>query len=220
MKKPALHLLLGLSLIASLTAAACGGNLPTPDVPPVPSAAPSGSQVTPVVPSASVAPSASAAPSAAPSAIVMKPVVATTMTAELVAIGLDPKKLPPLEKLEPEKLRKVMKTFNKALGVQCNACHNADDFKASTPHKKIAARMWNDFTRGLAMADGSPLYCDSCHQGRMETLDRKDKKVLSAWMQAELVDKVKRTDKKEHGCETCHGDPFEARFITKVWTKK
>ncbi len=215
MKKPVLHALLGFSLVASLAAAACGGDLPPPVVPTppgAPSGAPSGSTA---MPAPSTAPSA---PAGAP--VVMKPIVATTMTAELVAIGLDPKKLPPLEKLEPEKLRKVMKTFTKALGVQCSGCHNAEDFKAPTPHKKIAARMWNDFARGLTMADGSPVYCDSCHQGRMETLDRKDKKVLSAWMQTEFVDKLKRTDKKDHGCETCHGDPFEGQFLSKVWAKK
>lgn len=217
MNKPALHALLGLSLVASLAAAACGGGLPTPDVPGVPSALPSGA--TPLPPASGAA---SVAPSAAPpaGAVVMKPIVATTMTAELTAIGLDPKKLPPIEKLEPEKLRKVMKTFTKALGVQCNGCHNAEDFKAPTPKKKIAARMWNDFARGLTMADGGPVYCDSCHQGRMLSLDHKDKKVLSGWMQAEFVDKLKRTDKKEHGCETCHGDPFEGDFLNKVWAKK
>jgi len=150
----------------------------------------------------------------------MKAPVATQMTAELAAMGLDPKKLPPIEKLEPEKLRKVMKTFTKALGVQCNTCHNPDDFKAPTPKKNITKHMWNEFSRNLTLADGSPLFCDSCHQGSMHVLDKRDKKELAKWMQTELVDKLKRVDKKEHGCETCHGDPFEGGFVDKVWAKK
>jgi hypothetical protein len=219
--KSFVHALLGLAVASSLAAAACGP-APEPSVPGVPSASASPSAA-PALPSAtpSAKPSASTDPVKPPAGpIVMKPVVATAMTAELQAIGLDPKKLPPIEKLEPEKLRKVMKTFTKSLGVQCNACHNADDFKASTPNKKVASRMWNEFARGLAMADGSAVYCDSCHQGRMHTLDKSDKKALSGWMQAEMVDKLKRTDGKEHGCETCHGDPFEGQFIDKVWAKK
>ncbi len=212
-------LALAAAIALSTAAAACGGNAPPPVVP----AGPVGStSAAAPVPSTSAAASASAPAHVEPpkAAVVMKPITKSAMAADLIAIGLDPKKLPPIEKLEPEKLRKVMKTFTKALGVQCSACHNADDFKAATPKKKIAAHMWNDLSRGLAMADGSPLYCDSCHQGRMETLDHKDKKVLSAWMQAELVDKVKRVDGKEHGCETCHGDPFEGEFLNKVWAKK
>ncbi len=217
MKMLTLSVLLGGAILTSSALAACDGNVAPPAVPPVPSAAPSGVPAPSANPS--VAPSASVAPpTAAP--FKMKGPVATQMTAELAAIGLDPKKLPPIEKLEPEKLRKVMKTFTKALGVQCNACHNADDFKAPTPHKKIASRMWNEFSRNLTLTDGSPLYCDSCHQGSMRVLDKHDKKELAKWMQAELVDKVKRVDKKEHGCDTCHGDPFEGEFLDKVWAKK
>jgi hypothetical protein len=212
-KLPLLALLLGVSL--STAAAACGGNTPAPVVPagPEPSAPP--------VASGTAAPpaSGSVAPPVKPP-VVMKPIVPSAMAADLAAIGLDPKKLPPLDKIEPQKLRKVMKTFTKALGVQCSACHDADDFKAATPKKAVATRMWNDFSRGLTFADGSPLYCDSCHQGRMESLDHADKKALSKWMQGEFVDKVKRVDGKEHGCETCHGDPFEGPFLDTVWAKK
>jgi hypothetical protein len=28
------------------------------------------------------------------------------------------------------------------------------------------------------------------------------------------VKKLKRTDKKEASCEGCHGDPFEAKFLS------
>lgn len=135
------------------------------------------------------------------------------MDADLKAIGLDPKSLPPLGKMEPEKLRKVMKTFTKSLGVQCKICHNGDDFRAPTPNKKVAEKMWDHFVRDLAMEDGSGLYCDSCHNGQMHFLDRHDKKALSGWMDANYVSKLKRVDQKEHGCETCHGDPFEGDIL-------
>lgn len=149
----------------------------------------------------------------------MKPVVPSAMLADLQAIGLDPKALPPLEKLEPEKLRKVMKTFSKSLGVVCTDCHVENDFRAPTPRKNIAAQMWNQFTSGLTLEDGSPAYCDSCHQGSIgPLLDRKNKKALSAWMDENFVGKLKRRDGKEHSCETCHGDPFEGKFVA-AWAK-
>lgn len=146
-----------------------------------------------------------------------KGIAPTAMEAELKELGLDPKALPPLNKMEPNTLRKVMKTFNKALGVQCNACHDTKDFKAPTAQKKIASHMWNDFTRGLALEGGGALYCDSCHGGQKEFLDRSDKHKLAEWMQTHYTAKMKRVDGKEHGCETCHGDPFEADIFGKLW---
>lgn len=148
----------------------------------------------------------------------MKAIAASTMGDDLKALGLDPKNLPPLNKVPPDKMRPLMMTFKKALGVECTGCHDAGNFKAPTPHKKVAAKMWDQMVRGLAMEDGSVLYCDSCHGGRMQYLDRHDKKALSAWMDTNFVSKVKRTDKKDHSCETCHGDPFEPKFIA-AWEK-
>jgi hypothetical protein len=142
----------------------------------------------------------------------MKPVAASTITADLQALGLDPKNLPPLHKLEPDKLRKVMRTFTKALGARCADCHVESDFAAATPMKKIAAGHWDEFVRKLTTDSGAPVYCDSCHQARLKLLERGDKKALGAWMDANFVDHFKRRDGKEHGCETCHGDPFEGRM--------
>jgi len=147
----------------------------------------------------------------------MKPIVASAMEAELREIGLDPKALPPLDKMDPAMLRKVMKPFTKALGVQCSHCHDTKSFKAPTPNKKIAARMWNDFVRGLAMSDGNAVFCDSCHQGSATFLDRSSIPALSDWMSENYTGKLVRTDNKEHGCETCHGDPFEGKVFAKLW---
>jgi ribosomal protein L34E len=147
----------------------------------------------------------------------MKPVAASTIVADLQALGLDPKNLPALSKLEPDKLRKVMRTFTKSLGARCADCHIESDFAASTPMKKIAQGHWDEYVRKLSTETGAPVYCDSCHQARLKLLDRTDKKALGTWMDANFVDHFKRRDGKEHGCETCHGDPFEglanARFL-------
>lgn len=228
MRKNQLHAstLLVVTTLVTAAVAACGGGGGPAAGPQAPtgtgsaSAAPAGSGAP--AGSASAAPSGSAVPAgtgAAPPAVgPMGPIKGSSMEADLKALGLDVKKLPPLNKLEPATLRKVMKTFTTSLGVQCKDCHDTNDFRAPTPNKKVAAHMWNDWVRGFAMEDGTPLYCDSCHQGHEKFLDRHDKKALGAWMDANFVSKLKRTDKKENGCETCHGDPFDPNPLDK-WEK-
>jgi hypothetical protein len=153
----------------------------------------------------SAIPSASAPPtSLAPSE--MKGPVASATGPELAALGLDPKNLPRMDKLEPRALRGVMKLIARSLGVRCADCHVEGDFAAPTRRKKIAAHMWNEFAAGLSLADGSPLFCDSCHQGRIKLLDRSDKKALGKWMQASFVDGVARKDGQPEKCESCHVD--------------
>ncbi len=147
----------------------------------------------------------------------MKALAPTAMVADLKGMGLDPNALPPLDQLPPETLRKVMKTFSKALGARCDDCHIAKDFAAPTPRKAVAIGMWNHFVRELAAKDGSPVYCDSCHQGTMTPLlDRHDDDALGHWMQANYVAPLKRRDGKDHKCATCHGEPFEGHFL-KAW---
>jgi hypothetical protein len=136
----------------------------------------------------------------------MKPPVATTMVDALHDLGLDRKRLPPLAKLEPRALRGVMKLFAKSLGIKCNDCHRAGDFAAATDRKTIATHMWDDFVAKLSMVDGAPLFCDSCHQGRVQQLDRSDKKALTQWMDDNFVSRFGRLDGKSTDCETCHVD--------------
>lgn len=146
----------------------------------------------------------------------------TAMAAELQAIGLDPKNLPPLDKVPPDKMRPLMMTFKKATGMDCKGCHDVNNFKASTPHKRLAEKMWDEFVRGLAFEDGSPVYCDSCHGGQKEFLERRDKKALATWMDENYVTKLKRAGDqagKSHSCETCHGDPFQPTFL-EAWEGK
>jgi hypothetical protein len=145
----------------------------------------------------------------------MKSPVPSAMLADLEGLGLDPKNLPPIEKLDPKALRGVMKLIAKSLGAKCGDCHRESDFALPTPRKKVAAKMWNEFVAKLAFAaDGTPLFCDSCHQGRTKQLDRADKRALGEWMDANFVQKLKRKDEKENECETCHVD-MDMRFLNK-----
>jgi hypothetical protein len=141
--------------------------------------------------------------------------VPSAMLANLAALGIDPKNLPPIEKLEPRALRGVMKLIARSLGSKCGDCHREGNFAAMTPRKKIAAKMWDEFVAKLAFAnDDAPLFCDSCHQGRTRQLDRTDLKALGRWMDANFVSKLKRKDGKDNECETCHVE-MEMRFLAK-----
>jgi hypothetical protein len=217
-----------LFLVTAVVVAACGGaqqNVPGPGPLP-PSTAPTGS-VPPPPPTTSATPPTSTTPGTAQNppapAFVgpMKSPTATQMATDLTGLGIDVKSAPELSKLEPQKLRKVMQLFTKALGVKCGDCHQEGDFAAPTPRKAIAENMWNQYVRQLAMADGSPLFCDSCHQGRMIILDRSDKKALGKWMDENFEHKLKRKDGKAHECSSpqCHGSDMDMRFIHEMWAK-
>src|SRR6202012_4225486 len=110
----------------------------------------------------------------------------------------------------------VMESFSDALGIPCMGCHAQDDMRADTRRKRIAKRMWNDFTRGLAFENGDAVYCDSCHKGQLFNLNRSDKAKLSDYMSDQFVGRLKRTDGKDHDCSTCHGDPPEFAFLS-LW---
>jgi len=205
-------------LFAALIAAACGGQAPSPQTPqgpgPEASAAPPGEPA----PSASAAPSSSGTattPEALPPAPVeMKPLVPSAMLDDLRGLGIDPKNLPPIEKLEPRTLRGVMKIMAKSLGVKCADCHQEGDFAAPTRRKKIAAHMWDEFAAKLAFSDGTPIFCDSCHQQRTTLLDRRDKKALSKWMDDTFVAKLEHKPTGAVECETCHVD-MEMHLLAK-----
>jgi hypothetical protein len=211
---------------AAVLVAACGGAVaPAPVTPagaPSASPSPSGSALVPgAAPSGSAAPSASSAPSMLPSpsagAPELKTPVPTSLVPDLQALGLDAARLPPIEKLEPRALRGVMKLMAKSLGIKCADCHKDGDFPAPTRRKKIAAKMWDEFVVKLAFAspDGAPLFCDSCHQGRVEQLDRRDKKALAKWMDDNFVARLKQKNGGAQECETCHVD-MEMQFLA-IW---
>jgi hypothetical protein len=143
----------------------------------------------------------------------MKAPIPSALVADLQALGLDAKNLPPIEKLEPKTLRGVMKLLAKSLGAKCGDCHTEGDFAAQTRRKKIAAKMWDEFAARLSLG-GQPLFCDSCHQGRIKQLDRSDKKALGKWMDANFAQKLVRKDGKDEACESCHVD-WDMTFLVK-----
>lgn len=213
--------------VGALAAAACGGGpeagktLPASSPPSLAASAAPG-------PSAGIvleapAPNSTYAPPAAPGmglpppapTLEMKSPVPSVMLADLQALALDPKNLPPIEKINAKALRGVMRLIAKSLGAKCVDCHREGDFAAATPRKKVAARMWDEFATKLALADGASLFCDSCHQGRTKLLNRTDKKALGRWMDANFVERLRRKDDQDHGCETCHVN-MNMRFLT-VW---
>lgn len=144
----------------------------------------------------------------------MRPLVPTKMGPRLAEIGLDPKDLPPIEQLDPATKRKLMKSFSDALGVPCIGCHASGDLRADTSRKRVAKRMYNEMVRSLTLESGEPIFCDSCHQGSMYFLDRRDKTKLAEFMSDVLVEKLKRVDGHDHTCDTCHGDPPDFKFLT------
>lgn len=151
----------------------------------------------------------------------MRPVRETTMGGKLAAVGLDISNLPPIETLDRKTKLKVMRTFTESLGVACVDCHAGLDFAADTERKRIAKRMWNQLTRVVAMSTlergggpGKPMYCDSCHQGDMFILDRRDDKQLIAFM-TNVFARLTRTDGQSHDCWTCHGDPMDPPFLNR-----
>ena len=217
-----MHVLLAIGLSSAVACGGAGGGGALPaQAPGAPTSAPvaGGNPEAPVpAPSASTSvPATPTTPSAAPVHVEMKAPVASAMAADLQALGIDAGSLPPIEKLDPKALRGVMKLFARSLGVKCADCHAEGDFAAPTRRKKIAARMWNEFAAKLTLADGSPLFCDSCHQARIVQLDRTDKKALAKWMEASFVDGLKRRDGKAEECESCHVDQ-DMHFLAK-WAR-
>jgi hypothetical protein len=228
-RRSALSLCLAFAVGAGALGAACGGAPTTPAVPPTPSS------TAPVASSASMpetpAPTASAsATPPAPTASATPPIAEPSGPTESVALGpsemladlkaakVDLTKDRDLGKLPIDKKKAVMRLFVKALGMKgCEGCHVEHDFKADTTNKLVAAQMWNHFVRDLRMKGGQPIFCDSCHHGHEELLARGDRKALSKFMRENYEAKLERSDKKEHNCETCHGDPFEGEIFEKVW---
>lgn len=139
-------------------------------------------------------------------------VVPSGMAAQLQAAGLDIKNLPPLESVDDDHIEDVMKIIATTLGAKCSDCHVMDK-EEDTPNKRVARKMWDEFVVKLSLKDGSPLFCDSCHRGKLEFLDRSDEKALGGWMKTNFVDALARKDGAKHGCATCHGMPFDPEFL-------
>ena len=185
---------------------------------PMITSAPSATTATPVAstpPAATTPPASSAAPGEVVSNVPVRP---SAMLGDLQKIGIDLKKIPPLEKLELTQKKKLMSLFQRSMGyAACTGCHVDGDFQQVTRAMKITRGMWNSYVSALRDDKGGALFCDSCHAGAAKVLNRSDKKALAKFMEENYEDKLSRADKKSHGCTTCHGEDMQMKIIDKLW---
>lgn len=146
---------------------------------------------------------------------IVSALAAAGMTVDTLPATLDEVKNDP----NHAKLHAVMQTFTIALGTTCEGCHQAGvdgghpNFDADTPRKNVAKKMWSEFVAKLQKHDGTAIYCDTCHQGQVEFLDRSNTRNLSAWMKTNFVQGLKAKDGTPQECMACHGDPFNGSFL-------
>ena len=217
------HVTLVLALVVAGVAGACGGGAtPVPDTAndkKTEQAAPTGTDAAkpdaakpdataevkkPDVPPAVVKPST--------------PILASKMLEDVKKAGLDPNKLPELDKMTSAQKKKLMPLFQKALGyADCTGCHVKDDIKADTRNLKITRGMWKHFVVAVRDEKGGAVFCDTCHDGAAKNLDRTDHKAVEKFMDDEYEHKLTRANKKEMECSTCHTDAMEMKIIEKVW---
>jgi Cytochrome c7 and related cytochrome c len=209
------HGMLALGVSAGIACGGEGGEAPPSQAPGAPPAASASSAAGPGSAAPPTSPSTATNTAHATARVEMRAPVPSTLGADLQALAIDPQNLPLMENLDPRALRGVMKLLARSLGARCGDCHAEGDFAAPTRRKKIAARMWDQFAVQLTTVDGSPVFCDSCHQGRVIQLDRTDKTALARWMDASFVDGLKRKDGKAEECESCHVD-MEMHFLV-LW---
>lgn len=76
----------------------------------------------------------------------------------------------------PEGVRRSMSTYAVSLGVACNYCHVAGDWKAdSRPAMKATramAALMNAFPKYLDYSQAAAITCFTCHQGALKTPSR------------------------------------------------
>ncbi|EYF07942.1 hypothetical protein [Chondromyces apiculatus] len=220
------HAALTLALSVSALVGACGPATPPPADPGAQGTMPAPEPVPTLPTHDGTAPSE--APSAAPTSPITpprpgepahsRPLSPTQMEEGLKKIGLDPMKLPLLEKMPLAQKKKVMPLLQKSLGMEsCLGCHKEGDFQTETRNMKVAREMWRHFVAPLRTEAGGAVFCDSCHGGDEHVLARADRKALEAFMDAEYVQKLSRADKSDMECGTCHGDTMELQIIEKLW---
>lgn len=146
------------------------------------------------------------------------PVSRSMLAEELASQGIRPEVLGPMQTWvhrDRRTLMAVMNSFSRALGVRCGWCHVQGNFAAPTPRKAVAQYMWDRFVTQLSLRGGGALYCDSCHHGSTIFLDRAvpAKPDLLRYMNEEYAQQLRRRDGQSHGCATCHGEPFNPRFL-------
>jgi hypothetical protein len=90
-----------------------------------------------------------------------------------LADAAPPKNLKVLpKKLTKKQVKKIMKVWTKALGVDCDFCHDDDKgFDFDTKHKKVARhmlRMVNTINTKYLKKSKHKVKCVTCHRGKKE----------------------------------------------------
>lgn len=66
-------------------------------------------------------------------------------------------------------VKRLMRTFTKALGVKCRHCHDMDDMSADTPKKETARqmmRMVRTINKKYLARSRHEVDCATCHRGK------------------------------------------------------
>jgi hypothetical protein len=143
------------------------------------------------------------------------PIRGSLLVQALTNGGLNPSTLPTTFAAADQQAHvTLMHGFADSIG-NCDSCHSSAGYAVVTPQKKIARHMFEDITTKLRLKSGGVLWCDSCHQGKRNFLDRSNLDSLKVWMQDNFVDKLERKDGQKLECATCHGEPFDGDFVGK-----
>jgi hypothetical protein len=73
--------------------------------------------------------------------------------------------------LDKKQVKKIMKQWAKALGVECDYCHDPDDMAKETKKKEVARKMYKmmQYINSRHMKEyDDKVTCKTCHQGREE----------------------------------------------------
>lgn len=151
------------------------------------------------------------------------PIVASTHEADLKNAGLDPEKLPAFDTMingfktdakgSLAAATPVMSLFVASTGRACDQCHTEANHAVLPETRNLVAGMWDKWVRGMRFGEGGYLFCDSCHQGKSKFLDRSDKGKLESWMDQNFESRLEQADGKGNSCGTCHGEPFNEKFL-------
>ena len=71
--------------------------------------------------------------------------------------------------LSKPEVKKIMKQWTRALGVECEFCHDLDDMAKDTKNKKIArqmVRMSTDINEKQLATVKNKVSCMTCHRGK------------------------------------------------------
>jgi hypothetical protein len=110
---------------------------------------------------------------------------------------------------QPEVLS-IMTDVADALGVSCDYCHAAHDFRVATPRKEIGNWMARELVPRLAKHEAGPVTCADCHTrdgkpvAKILGTPRSESRSIE-WMTTELVENFTRSDGQPLRCKSCHG---------------